>query len=179
MKVHAKLLPGETEIGQVFDSARPDVFGIGVGVGVEVGVGVPDGVLVGACVGVLVGVFVGVADGVGVVVNGGVGVRVGHAVGVIAGVGVQARILGEFVVPADRGMPERASVALASTRSVMNVSLPTQAGAISFRVPVHLSVALPFGPRAVTGIPFWLQGAAEAIPPGYGTVFVTQRSTTP
>jgi hypothetical protein len=52
VKVHVKLLPGETEIGQVFDSARPDVFGIGVGVGVAVTVGVDVGALVGVFVGV-------------------------------------------------------------------------------------------------------------------------------
>ena len=170
MNEHVKLLPGKTEIGQVFDSARPDVFGIRVGVG--------DGVRVGVLVGVLVEVLVGVLVGVLVEVGVGVGDAVKAGVDVIAWVGVQVRTLGEFVVPAVRRRPERASVAPASTRSVINVLLPTQAGAVSFRIPVHLSVALPFGPRVVTGIPFWLQAAAEDAPPGYGKVFVTERLTT-
>ena len=34
VNVQVKLPPGKTESGQVFDSASPDVFGIGVGVGV-------------------------------------------------------------------------------------------------------------------------------------------------
>ncbi len=178
MKMHVKLLPGETEIGQVLDSARPDVFGIEVGVGEGVGVGVPVGVFVGAFVGVLVGVWVDVGDGVGVAEKVEVGVRVGPAVGVIPGVGVHAKTLGEFVVLADTGRPARVSVALAATLSVMKVSLPAQAGAISLKLPVQVSVALPFGPRVVTGLPLWLQGTAETVPPGNGTVFVTDRLMT-
>ena len=176
MKVQVKLPPGETEMGQVFDSARPEVFGIGVGVGICVGV--PVGVLVGVFVGVLVGVAVDVGVLVGVDVEDGVGVSVGPPVGVSVGVGVQAKTLGEFVVLADTGRPARVSVALAATLSVMKVSAPEQAGAVSVKLPVQVSAALPLGPRAVTGVPLWLQGTAEAVPPGYGTVFVTDRLTT-
>jgi hypothetical protein len=178
MNVHVKLLPAKTEAGQVFDSARPDVFAIGVGVGVGVAVGVCVGVLVDVLVAVLVGVCVGVGGGVGVAVDTDVGVRVGPAVGVMAGVGVQAKTLGEFVAPAVTRRPARESVALTSTLSVMKVSLPAQAGATSFRIPVQVAVALPFGPRVVTGLPFWLQATAKAVPPGYGTVFVADRLTT-
>ncbi len=135
-----------------------------VGVRVEVLVGVGVGVLVGVCVGVTVGVAV--AARVGVQVGEAVGVPVGVPVGVSAGVGVQAKILGEFVVLAEIGRPVPVSVPLAATRSVMKVSLPPQAGAVSLRLPVQVSVALPFGPSAVTGLPFWLQGTAEAVPPG-------------
>jgi hypothetical protein len=123
-------------------------------------------------------VLVHVGDGVGVAVNVRVGVTVRPAVGVIAGVGVQARTRGEFVVLADTGRPARVSVPLAATLSVMKVSLAPQAGAISLRLPPQLSVALPFGPRVVTGPPFWPQGTAAAEPPGYGTVFVTDRLMT-
>lgn len=137
---------------------------LGVRVGVRVGVFV--GVRVGVFVGVLVGVPVGVAVGVlvGVSVREGVGVPAGVAV--IAGVGVQAKILGEFVVLADTGRPAPVSVALAATRSVMKVSLTPQAGAISFRLPEQVSVALPFGPRVVTAVPFRAQETAESVPPG-------------
>ncbi len=175
--MHVKLLPGETEIGQVLESARPDVFGIKVGVDEGVGVGVPVGVFVGVG-GVLVGVWVDVGDGVGAAVKVEVGVRVGPAVGVIPGVGVHAKTLGEFVVLADTGRPARVSVALAATLSVMKISVPAQAGAISFKLPVQVSVGLPFGPRVVTGLPPWLQGTPEAVPPGNGTVFVTVRLMT-
>jgi hypothetical protein len=141
---------------------------LGVSVGVRVGVFVGVGDLVGASVGLTVGVAVAVlvgvtvGDGVGVLV----GVLVGVRVGVLVGVGVQAKILGEFVVLADSQSPEPASVPLASTRSVMKVSLPPQAGAVSLRLPVQVSVALPFGPSVVTAPPFWLQGTAAAVPPG-------------
>ncbi len=134
--------------------------------------------LVGVFVGELVGVRVDVGGGVGVAVKVGAGVRVRPAVGVVAGVGVQAKTLGEFVVLDDTGRPARVSVAPAATLSVMKVSLPVQAGAVSFKLPVQVSVALPFGPRTVTGLPLWLQGTAEAVPPGYGTVFVTDRLMT-
>jgi hypothetical protein len=156
VNVQVKLPPGNTDVGQVFERARPDVFGIGVGVGV--GVGGTVGVFVGVLVGVLVGEPVGVGEGVGVAVNPGVGV--------IAGVGVQAKTLGEFVVLADTGRPKCKSVPLAATLSVMKVSLPLQGGAVSIRLPVQVSVPLPFGPSAVTGLPFWLQGAAEVVPSG-------------
>jgi hypothetical protein len=131
---------------------------VGVRVAVKVGgvVGVGLGVLVGVALAVLVGIIVGET----------VGAFVGVRVDVIAGVGVQARILGEFVVLADTGRPLPVSVPLAATRSVMKVSLPAQAGAVSLKLPVQVSVALPFGPRAVTGLPFWSQGTAEAVPPG-------------
>ncbi len=151
-------------------------MGVAVGVLVEVGVDVLVGVGLGVRVGVRVGVFVGVSVGaavgvavaalVGVIVGEGVGVSVGLAVGVIAGVGVQAKTLGEFVVLADTGRPMPVSVPPAATRSVMKVSLKPQAGAVSLRLPVQLSIALPFGPSVVTGLPFWLQGAAEVVPPG-------------
>ncbi len=55
-----KLLPGETEAGQVLDTARPEVFDPAVGVGV----GVTVAVLVRATV--AVGVIDAVCDGVGV-----------------------------------------------------------------------------------------------------------------
>jgi hypothetical protein len=144
--------------------------GVAVGVVVAVALGVRVGVRVGVFVGVRVGVFVGVLVGVpvGVAVGVIVGVIVGEEVGVavIAGVAVQAKILGEFVVLADTGRPTPVSVALAATRSVIKVSLPPQAGAVSFRLPEQVSVALPFGPSAVTAVPFWVQETAEGVPPG-------------
>src|SRR6185369_16854697 len=48
-----------------------------------------------------------------------------------------------------------------------------QAGAVSFTAPVQLSVAVPFGPSVVTGLPPWLHGVDVVVPPGNGTVFVT------
>lgn len=68
MNVHVKPLPGDTEAGQVFDKARPEVFdpGVAVAVGVRAFVGVPVDAGVGVAVAVLVrvGVAVGVVDGV-------------------------------------------------------------------------------------------------------------------
>src|SRR5258706_3961614 len=51
--------------------------------------------------------------------------------------------------------------------------LGLQGGAASSTVPVQLSVAVPFGPSVVTGLPPWLQGVDDVVPPGNGTVFVT------
>jgi hypothetical protein len=151
------------------------LVGVMVGVGVPVLVGVWVGVLVGIKVGVFVGVTVGVLVVAGVLVGVSVGVTVGVIVGVIVGVGVpvQAKTLTEFVVAADTGVPLPVSVALPLTLSVKNTSIAPQAGAVSFRLPVHVSVAVPFGPSVVTGFPLWMQGAAAGVPPGKGTVFVT------
>ena len=54
-------------------------------------------------------------------------------------------------------------------------------GAVSSTLPVQVSVALPFGPRVVTGVPApgpWRQGTATGVPSGKGTVFVTWRPAT-
>src|SRR5437016_5484552 len=84
-------------------------------------------------VGVLVGVFVGVF----------VGVLVGVLVGVFVGVGVQAKTLGEFVVPPDTGRLILVSVPLALTLSVKKASAPPQGGAVSSMLPLQVSVAVP------------------------------------
>ncbi len=87
--MHVKLLPGGTEAGQVFDTARPEVFDTCVGVGV--GVKPPVGVLVGVRVGVAVGVTVGVLARVGV--------AVGDVDGVCEGVGVAAALIVIVALP--------------------------------------------------------------------------------
>src|SRR5258706_6288097 len=51
--------------------------------------------------------------------------------------------------------------------------LGLQGGAASSTVPVQVSVAVPFGPSVVTGLPPWLHGVDVVVPPGNGTVFVT------
>jgi hypothetical protein len=56
-----------------------------------------------------------------------------------------------------------------------------QGGAVSLTLPVQVSVAVPFGPSVVTGVPApgpWRQGTAVVVPPGKGTVFVTERPVT-
>ena len=48
-------------------------------------------------------------------------------------------------------------------------------------LPVQVSVAVPFGPSVVTGEPApgpWRHGTAVTVPPGNGTVFVTERPVT-
>jgi hypothetical protein len=58
---------------------------------------------------------------------------------------------------------------------------PPQGGAVSSTLPVQVSVAVPFGPSTVTGVPApapWRQGTAVVGPPGKGTVFVTERPVT-
>ena len=87
--MHVKLLPGDTEAGQVFDTARPEVFDPGVGV--DVGVRPPVGVPVGARVGVAVAVTVAVA--------GRVGVPVGVIEGVCEAVGVAAALTAIVALP--------------------------------------------------------------------------------
>ena len=98
MNVQVKLLPGETDAGQVFDTARPDVFepGVGVGVGVKPPVGVPMGDAVAVRVGVSVAVFV----------------RVGVAVGVLDGVGVVAALIVMVALPLLFDMTGSASFAI-------------------------------------------------------------------
>jgi hypothetical protein len=52
-----------------------------------------------------------------------------------------------------------------------------QAGAVSVTLPVQVSVAEPFGPSVVTGLPPWLQETAVVTPSEQlvvqGNVFVT------
>src|SRR5437773_365916 len=56
--------------------------------------------------------------------------------------------------------------------------LAPQAGAISSTLPVQVSVAVPLAPSVVTGLPPWLQAVDVVVPPGKGTVFVTERLMT-
>jgi len=165
---------------------------VGVVVGVPVGalVGVFVGVLVGVLVAVLVAVFVGVLVFVDVLVGVFVGVLVGVFDGVLVGVlvgvfvgvfvrvGVQARIETLLVaLPVATLLPSLADapVAVASIRSWKTMLLEPQAGAVSCTLPVQVSVAVPLGPSDVTGLPPWLQGADVVVPPGKGSVLVTER----
>ena len=56
--------------------------------------------------------------------------------------------------------------------------LEPQGGAISSTLPVQVSVAVPLAPSVVTGLPPWLHGVDVVVPPGNGTVFVTERLMT-
>ena len=55
-------------------------------------------------------------------------------------------------------------------------------GAVSSTLPVQVSVPVPYGPRVVTGVPApgpCMHWTATGVPPGEGTVFVTERPVTP
>src|SRR5438552_13993025 len=56
--------------------------------------------------------------------------------------------------------------------------LDPQGGATSLTAPVQVSVAVPLAPSVVTGLPPWLQTVDVVVPPGKGTVFVTERLMT-
>ena len=56
--------------------------------------------------------------------------------------------------------------------------LAPQAGAVSFTLPVQVSVAVPLAPSVVTGLPPWLQTVDVVGPPGKGTWLVTARLMT-
>jgi hypothetical protein len=43
---------------------------------------------------------------------------------------------------------------------------------------MQVSVAVPLAPSVVTGLPLWLQRVDVVVPPGNGTVFVTERLMT-
>jgi hypothetical protein len=72
-------------------------------------------------------------------------------------------------------------MAEASISSVKKLCVALQGGAVSSTLPMQVSVAVPFGPSVVTGVPapapckHW---TGTAVPPGKGTVFVTERPVT-
>ena len=72
-------------------------------------------------------------------------------------------------------------MAEASISSEKKLCDAPEGGAVSLTLPVQVSVAVPFGPSVVTGEPApgpWRQGTATGVPPGKGTVFVTERPVT-
>src|SRR6266446_8131410 len=56
--------------------------------------------------------------------------------------------------------------------------LDPQGGATSSTAPMQVSVAVPLAPSVVTGLPPWVQTWDVVVPPGNGTVFVTERLMT-
>src|SRR5258706_13503184 len=56
--------------------------------------------------------------------------------------------------------------------------LDPQGGATSSTLPMQVSVAVPLAPSVVTGLPPWVQTCDVVVPPGNGTVFVTERLMT-
>ena len=69
----------------------------------------------------------------------------------------------------------------ASISSEKKLCVAPQGGAVSSTLPMQVSVELPFGPSAVTGEPApgpWRHWTATGVPPGKGTVFVTERPLT-
>jgi hypothetical protein len=71
------------------------------------------------------------------------------------------------------------SVPEASTLSAKIVLLPgAHAGAVSCTLYVQVSPGMPLGCSVVTAFPATVQGIGDVVPPGKGTVFVTERLTT-